>query len=88
MKNFSSTYNRRLGLDPPGIYEYFLDNFWSKAAGFKMIAELLAGEKNEFAEHFIINRNIPYAGPKSLRAFLGILKKWYPVNVAKNGGHL
>ena len=33
MKNFTPIYNKRLGLEPQGIYEYFLDNFWFKAAG-------------------------------------------------------
>ena len=33
MKNFTPVYNKRLGLEPPGIYEYSLDNFWFKAAG-------------------------------------------------------
>jgi glycine/D-amino acid oxidase-like deaminating enzyme len=60
----------------------------SAQTGGKMIAELMAGEKNEFTEHFIINRTIPYSGPKFLRAFFGILKKWYLVNVIKNEGHL
>jgi len=60
----------------------------STQTGGKMIAELMAGEKNEFTEHFIINRPIPYSGPKFLRAFFSILKKWYMVNVVKNAGHL
>jgi gamma-glutamylputrescine oxidase len=60
----------------------------SAQTGGKMIAELMTGEKNEFTEHFIINRSIPYSGPKFLRAFFGILKKWYLVNVVKHGGHL
>lgn len=33
MKNFTSTFVKRQGLVPPGLYEYFLDNFWFKAAG-------------------------------------------------------
>ncbi|OQY08213.1 MAG: hypothetical protein B6I22_01195 [Desulfobacteraceae bacterium 4572_123] len=60
----------------------------STQTGGKMIAELMTGEKNEFTEHFIINRPIPYAGPKFLRASFSILKKWYMVNVVKNAGHL
>jgi glycine/D-amino acid oxidase-like deaminating enzyme len=58
----------------------------SAQTGGKMIAELMAGEKNEFTEHSIINRKIPYAGPKVLRAFFGALKKWYLVNVVKAEG--
>jgi glycine/D-amino acid oxidase-like deaminating enzyme len=60
----------------------------SSQTGGKMIAELMAGEKNEFTEHFIINRKIPYSGPKFLRAFFGGLKKWYLVNIVKSTGHL
>ena len=59
----------------------------SSQTGGKMIAELMAGEKNEFTEHFIINRPIPYSGPRFLRGFFGILKKWYLVKVVKNAGH-
>ncbi len=33
MKNFSPVYTMRQGLRPPELYEYFLDNFWFKAAG-------------------------------------------------------
>jgi hypothetical protein len=46
----------------------------------------MAGEKNEFTSHFIVNKRIPYAGPKVLRAFFGALKKAYMVNVVKNAG--
>jgi len=59
----------------------------SAQTGGKMIAELMAGERNEFTEHSIINRKIPYAGPKVLRAFFGALKKWYLVNVVKAEGN-
>ena len=33
MKNFTSISSKREGLKPPELYEYFLDNFWFKAAG-------------------------------------------------------
>ena len=33
MKNFTPVYKKRLGLEPPGIYEYSLDNFWFKTVG-------------------------------------------------------
>jgi len=46
----------------------------------------MANEKNEFTEHSIINRKIPYAGPRFLRAFFGALKKWYLVNIVKTEG--
>jgi hypothetical protein len=48
----------------------------------------MAGEKNEFTTHFVVNRKIPYAGPKVLRSFFGGLKKWYMVNVVKARGHM
>lgn len=60
----------------------------SSQTGGRMIADLMAGESNEFTEHYIVNRNIPYAGPKALRSFFGTLRKWYLVNVIKNVGHL
>ena len=47
----------------------------------------MAGEKNEFTSHFIVNKKIPYAGPKVLRSFFGALKKMYLVNVVKTSGH-
>ena len=53
-----------------------------------MIADLMAGEKNDFTTHFTVNRKIPYAGPKVLRSFFGGLKKWYMVNVEKFRGHV
>jgi len=58
----------------------------SAQTGGKMIAELMANEENEFTEHAIINRTIPYAGPRTLRAFFGAMKKWYLVNIVKTEG--
>jgi len=55
----------------------------SAQTGGKMIAELMANENNEFTEHAIINRKIPYAGPRVLRAFFGAMKKWYLANIVK-----
>jgi glycine/D-amino acid oxidase-like deaminating enzyme len=60
----------------------------STQTGGRIIADLMAGEKNEFTTHLVVNRNIPYAGPKVLRSFFGVLKKWYMVNVVKNSGHI
>jgi len=60
----------------------------SAQTGGKMIAELIAGEKNAFTENFVINRTMPYSGPKALRYFFSIIRKWYMVKVIKNGGHL
>lgn len=33
----------------------------------RIIADLMAGERNEFTEHEIVNRKIPYAGPQLVR---------------------
>jgi len=59
----------------------------STQTGGKIIADLMAGEKNEFTSHFIVNKKVPYAGPKVLRSFFGALKKKYLVNIVKNSGH-
>ncbi len=42
----------------------------------RMIADLMAGESNKFTNHYLVNNNIPYAGPKHLRGFFGKLYKW------------
>ncbi len=42
----------------------------------RIIADLMAGESNPFTNHYIVNRKIPYAGPKSLRGFFGRGLKW------------
>ncbi|MCP5096072.1 MAG: FAD-dependent oxidoreductase [Chloroflexi bacterium] len=42
----------------------------------RIIADLMAGESNEFTSHFIVNRKIPYAGPKRLRGMFGKGVKW------------
>ena len=60
----------------------------STQTGGRIITDLMAGEKNEFTTHFVVNRNIPYAGPKVLRLFFGGLKKCYMVNVVKAMGHM
>ena len=35
----------------------------------RIIADLMAGEDNDFTSHYVVNRNIPYAGPTSLRKY-------------------
>jgi hypothetical protein len=45
-----------------------------------MIADLLAGESNEFTSHFIVNRKIRYAGPARLRGMFGKVVKWLMEN--------
>jgi glycine/D-amino acid oxidase-like deaminating enzyme len=42
----------------------------------RIIADLMAGESNEFTSHFIVNRKIPYAGPTLLRGLFGRAYKW------------
>ncbi|MGB3714244.1 MAG: FAD-binding oxidoreductase [Candidatus Promineifilaceae bacterium] len=42
----------------------------------RIIADLMAGESNEFTSHFIVNRKIPYAGPTILRGLFGKGAKW------------
>ena len=42
----------------------------------RIIADLMAGEKNHFTDHFIVNHKIPYAGPLGLRGFFGRGVKW------------
>jgi glycine/D-amino acid oxidase-like deaminating enzyme len=61
----------------------FIEGVPSTQTGGRMIADLMAGERNEFTTHHIVNRKIPYAGPRFLRAFFGAAMKWYLVNVAK-----
>jgi len=46
----------------------------------RIISDLMAGESNEFTDHFIVNRNIPWAGPRFLRGFFGRAVKWMMVN--------
>jgi len=59
----------------------------STQTGGRIIADLMAGEKNEFTTHYIVNRNIPYAGPQIMRSFFGALKKMYMVNIVKASGN-
>jgi len=47
----------------------------------RMIADLIAGESNNFTNHFIVNRKIPYVGPKFLRGFFGRGVKWMLKNL-------
>ena len=35
----------------------------------RIIADLMAGDSNDFTDHYSVNRNIPYAGPTSLRKY-------------------
>jgi gamma-glutamylputrescine oxidase len=42
----------------------------------RMIADLMAKESNLFTNHFIVNRKIPYAGPRFLRGNFARAIKW------------
>jgi len=46
----------------------------------RIIADLMAGEKNIFTDHFIVNREIPYAGPTPLRGWFARGAKWMMTN--------
>jgi glycine/D-amino acid oxidase-like deaminating enzyme len=47
----------------------------------RIIAELMAEESNIFTNHFIVNRKIPYAGPRLLRGLFGRGAKWLMKNL-------
>ncbi|MCP3956717.1 MAG: hypothetical protein GY719_02575, partial [bacterium] len=42
----------------------------------RMIADLMAGESNEFTNHYVVNHNLPYCGPAALRGFFAKGVKW------------
>ena len=42
----------------------------------RIIADLMAGESNEFTNHYVVNHPITYAGPWSLRGTFGRAVKW------------
>jgi gamma-glutamylputrescine oxidase len=37
----------------------------------RIIADLMAGESNQFTNHYVVNQQIPYAGPTKLRGIFG-----------------
>lgn len=43
----------------------------------RIIADLMAGESNKFTNHYIVNRNIPLAGPRLLRNFGFRTYRWW-----------
>jgi len=47
----------------------------------RMIADLMAQESTIFSTHHIVNRNIPYAGPRFTRGFFGRVVKWMMHNL-------
>ena len=42
----------------------------------RIIANLMAGESNEFTNHYVVNQPISYAGPTVLRGKFGRVAKW------------
>ena len=42
----------------------------------RIIADLMAGESNEFTNHYVVNHPVAYAGPTSLRGIFGRVAKW------------
>jgi len=42
----------------------------------RIIADLMAGESNEFTNHYVVNHRVSYAGPTRLRGIFGRLAKW------------
>ena len=53
----------------------------------RIIADLMAGESNDFTDHFMVNRKIPYAGPKNLRGIFGRGVKWMMENLGYSPIH-
>jgi len=53
----------------------------------RIIADLMVGESNEFTNHFIVNRKLPYVGPKSLRGVFGKGVKWTIKNLGVSPIH-
>lgn len=42
----------------------------------RIIADMMTGDSNEFTNHYIVNRKIPYAGPLKLRGLFARGAKW------------
>lgn len=53
----------------------------------RIIPDLMAGESNDFTNHFIVNRRVPYSGPKSLRGVFGRGVKWMMKNFGNSSIH-
>jgi glycine/D-amino acid oxidase-like deaminating enzyme len=53
----------------------------------RIIADLMAGESNDFTDHYVVNHKIPYAGPTLLRGFFGRGIKWMMSNLGYSPIH-
>ena len=42
----------------------------------RIIADLMAGESNEFTNHYVVNHQVPYAGPTRLRRIFSRGARW------------
>jgi len=42
----------------------------------RIIADLMAGESNDFTDHYVTNHKIPYIGPTPLRSMFAPAAKW------------
>jgi len=42
----------------------------------RIIADLMAGDSNDFTNHYVVNYKIPYAGTASIRSLFGGFAKW------------
>lgn len=52
----------------------------------RIIADLMAGESNEFTRHPIVNHNIPYAGTRFIRAALAGPVRAHALEILRPGG--
>jgi glycine/D-amino acid oxidase-like deaminating enzyme len=42
----------------------------------RIIADLMAGESNEFTNHYVVNNQVPYAGPTRIRGIFSRGARW------------
>jgi len=47
----------------------------------RIIADLIAGESNEFTNHYVVNNNIPYSGPRMTRSIFVRAGMWIMQNL-------